>query len=152
TVWLGLTVGCARCHDHKYDPITQEEFYRLFAYFNTIPEHGRAIKVGNSPPFIQAPTPAQLKERERLDAELAEARRRVEELRPALARAQAAWEKTLKPDAFQPWTVTDGLAARFDLDGDAGSANAVGQAPEFVAGRVGGAASFDGRGHFEATA
>ena len=76
----------------------------------------------------------------------------MEELRPALARAQAAWEKTLKPDAFQPWTVTDGLAARFDLDGDAGSANAVGQVPEFVAGRIGGAASFDGRGHFEATA
>jgi len=152
TVWLGLTVGCARCHDHKYDPITQEEFYRLFAYFNTIPEHGRAIKIGNSPPFIQAPTPAQLKERERLDAELAEVRRRVEELQPALARAQADWEKTLKPDAFLRWTVTDGLAGRFDLDGDAGSATTVGAAPDFIAGRVGGAASFDGRGHFEAPA
>src|SRR6185369_5792010 len=65
TVWLGLTAGCAKCHDHKYDPITQEEFYRLFAYFNNIPEHGRAIKVGNSPPFVQAPTEAQIRERER---------------------------------------------------------------------------------------
>ncbi|HVE39135.1 MAG TPA: DUF1553 domain-containing protein, partial [Planctomycetota bacterium] len=152
TVWLGLTAGCARCHDHKYDPITQEEFYRLFAYFNNIPEHGRAIKIGNSPPFVQAPTPAQIRERERLAAELAKARSRVEELRPALARAQSEWENTLKPDAFQPWTVTDGLAARFDLDGDPGSAKVVGQAPEFVAGRIGGAASFDGRGHFEAPA
>ncbi len=55
TVWLGLTMGCARCHDHKFDPITQKEFYRLFAYFNNVPERGKAIKYGNSPPMIQAP-------------------------------------------------------------------------------------------------
>ena len=57
TVWLGLTLGCARCHDHKYDPLTQTEFYQLFAFFNNVPEKGRAIKVGNSPPLIKAPTP-----------------------------------------------------------------------------------------------
>ena len=56
TVWLGLTLGCARCHDHKFDPITQKEFYQLFAFFNNVPEKGRAIKFGNSPPFIKAPT------------------------------------------------------------------------------------------------
>ena len=53
TVWLGLTIGCARCHDHKFDPITQNEFYRLFAFFNNVPENGRAIKYGNSPPVHQ---------------------------------------------------------------------------------------------------
>ena len=53
TVWLGLTLGCARCHDHKYDPITQKEFYQLFAYFNNVPERGKAIKYGNSPPDDQ---------------------------------------------------------------------------------------------------
>ena len=59
TVWLGLTLGCARCHDHKYDPFTQKEFYQVFAYFNNVPERGKAFKYGNSPPVMPAPTAEQ---------------------------------------------------------------------------------------------
>lgn len=55
TVFLGLTVGCARCHDHKYDPISQKEYYQLFAYFNNIAEHGVGPNNGNSPPFVELP-------------------------------------------------------------------------------------------------
>jgi len=55
TMFLGLTVGCARCHDHKYDPISQTEYYRLFAYFNNVPEFGVGPNNGNSPPFIKVP-------------------------------------------------------------------------------------------------
>ena len=55
TVFLGLTVGCARCHDHKYDPVSQREYYQLFAYFNNVPEWGIGPNNGNSPPFITVP-------------------------------------------------------------------------------------------------
>ena len=75
TVWLGLTAGCARCHSHKYDPITQKEFYQIFAYFNNVPERGRALKYGNSPPFISTPTRDQQKNRLLLQPQLRASRK-----------------------------------------------------------------------------
>ncbi len=55
TAILGLTFGCARCHDHKYDPMSSKEYYQLFAYFNNVPEWGIGPNNGNSPPFIEVP-------------------------------------------------------------------------------------------------
>ena len=96
TVWLGLTMGCARCHDHKYDPVTQKEFYQTYAFFNNVPESGKAFKYGNSPPFILSPTPPQQKQLQAIDQKLAAARIHFDRLKPELATAQAVWEKTLR--------------------------------------------------------
>ncbi len=78
TVWLGQTWVCARCHDHKYDPLSQRDFYRLFAYFNNVPENGLDGRDGNVEPFLAAPTEEQQsrmaaleKERERIATALA---------------------------------------------------------------------------------
>ena len=60
-------MACARCHDHKFDPLGQKEFYQVFAYFNNVPERGKAIKFGNSPPYIPTPTPAQQEQFAALD-------------------------------------------------------------------------------------
>lgn len=110
-VWLGLTLNCAECHDHKYDPLTTREYYRLFAFFNQVPEE--ALYRGNdAPPVIAAPGPLQ---QARLQ-ELADRQRQAEtELRTLLDAAdanrdaaQAAWEKELTAGAteeitFSPW-------------------------------------------------
>ena len=61
-VFMGLTMGCARCHDHKYDPISQKDFYRFFAFFNTIPEKGLDGKSGNAAPMLEMPTAEQASE------------------------------------------------------------------------------------------
>ena len=77
TVFLGTTLGCARCHNHKYDPFTQKEFYQVFAYFNNVPELGRAYKYGNSPPMVEAPTADQQKPMNRTGRENCGAARRA---------------------------------------------------------------------------
>ncbi len=70
TVWLGLTLGCARCHDHKYDPFTMKDYYRLFAYFNNIAESGAVDRGGNAAPVLPLPTPEQARKREALRTEV----------------------------------------------------------------------------------
>src|SRR5690349_18368041 len=92
TVWMGVTLGCARCHNHKYDPFTQKEFYQMFAYFNQVPERGNAFKYGNSPPFVTAPLPEQEARLNKLEAQLAKAEREVQSLEPRIRQAQASWE------------------------------------------------------------
>jgi hypothetical protein len=170
TVFLGLTVACARCHNHKFDPVTQKEFYQLFAYFNNVPEHGKFRRVGNSPPYIAAPLPDQQAQLKKLDDELAAAQAAYAKVQPDFERAQRQWERSL--NASQPigWAPDRGLVAYFSFDGDlapqvavlqeaknprpaAGYASRAPQAekpsappaPELSAGQIGQAASFDGK-------
>jgi mono/diheme cytochrome c family protein len=72
TVWLGLSAGCARCHDHKYDPLSQKEFYGLYAYFNNVPEKGIDGRIGAAKPFVEIPNEWAIEELEKRKAKTAE--------------------------------------------------------------------------------
>src|SRR4029077_7651218 len=152
TVWLGLTLGCARCHDHKYDPITQREFYQVFAFFNNVPEKGRAVKIGNSPPYLITPTEEQAEQLATLEKQLAVAEECFRKLEPEISTAQAAWEKSLSESRSLQWAPSVGLQAHFKLDGylaNSGDGTNTAKFQEGVvalaSGVLGQAAQFDGK-------
>lgn len=107
TVWLGLTVACTQCHDHKYDPLSQKEFYQLYAFFHNVPENGLDGSKGNAAPLLKAPTAAQQKEFDRLAAEIVAAEKQLAAPLPAVDVAQAAWEKSALAEQKVVWSVLD---------------------------------------------
>jgi hypothetical protein len=111
--FLGMTMGCARCHDHKYDPIAQREFYRFYAFFNTIPEKGLDGRRGNAEPVVQIPSAEQAQSLERAKRELAEAEGAWSE--DKVAKLQADWEPARLASLPEP--SRDGLLAHYEFDG-----------------------------------
>src|SRR5262249_4296258 len=91
TVWLGLTVGCAQCHSHKYDPITQREYYRLLAFLNNADE-----------PEIDVPDPEIVRKRAAVEERIvrleAEVPRKYPDHGPdSLGARMASWERSIRP-------------------------------------------------------
>jgi len=110
-VWLGLTVGCAQCHDHKYDPITQRDFYRLFAFFYNVPENGLDGSKGNAAPLVKAPDADQQKRLDELSTGIQRIEQQLAGAWPAVDAAQADWEKSAleKKAGEAEWTALDPL-------------------------------------------
>jgi len=126
TVWLGLTLGCAECHDHKYDPITQKDFYRLYDFYNQVPEKG--LDADPAPPFLRVPSPAQSLELERTSGRLAEVSTKLE---AALAARGAS------PDPEQAlWESEAARVEAPELPWKAGTWSLVGPFPETGAGAI----------------
>jgi hypothetical protein len=142
TVFMGVTLGCARCHNHKYDPFTQKEFYQIFAYFNNVPELGRAMKYGNSPPLVAAPTSEQQLALKQVERRIQDAEMYFSHNAGRIDAAQKSWEKTLAAAAPVYWTPVDGLDAAFAFEAES--------AVPLVPGRIGKAASFDGKAFVDA--
>lgn len=92
TVWLGLTMECAQCHDHKYDPISQADYYRFYAFFNVSADGGMQSRSGNAEPKIEVPDPERL-------AKLPATREQL-----ALTEQQLQDHVAAAEPAFQAWT------------------------------------------------
>ncbi|MDG2221103.1 MAG: PSD1 and planctomycete cytochrome C domain-containing protein [Rubripirellula sp.] len=92
TVWLGLTLNCCRCHDHKYDPISNREYYQLFAFFNQTPVNGG----GGDPqtaPNLAVPSEQQAAELDTLANQISDLDKRLQARVATLATEQPNWEK-----------------------------------------------------------
>jgi hypothetical protein len=112
TVWLGTTLGCAQCHDHKYDPFTQREYYQFMAFFNNTEYKVQGDSSGTQryvEPQLDLPTPEQETRRKELQAEIEKLEARLASATPELAREQSQWEQAVAqaPAAWRPLAVTD---------------------------------------------
>lgn len=93
TVWMGLTMECAQCHDHKYDPISHEEYYQFYAYFNVSSDAGMQTRNGNAEPKLDIPVP----QKEQRLADVAKKRAHVEqELKKVSEQSKPDYEAWLK--------------------------------------------------------
>ncbi|MGH9341174.1 MAG: DUF1553 domain-containing protein [Acidobacteriota bacterium] len=142
TAFLGLSVECARCHDHRYDPITQKEYYRMFAFFNSINENGLVQEDGNSGPQV-------LMRDQEVAAKLARLDQQIARQEQKLADREAEVARALPRDIDSSVKLSTGLLARYPLDKITGGRIANLQAPskggeavgeaEIVAGKKAGA-------------
>jgi mono/diheme cytochrome c family protein len=114
-VWLGTTLACAVCHDHKFDPFTQKDFYSLSAYFNNTTQAAMDGNIPNTPPIIMVPQEADRPRMEALQTEVADARKQVEARKTA---ARTDFDKWLaQPDAkaLSAGVPTEGLKFHLPL-------------------------------------
>jgi len=176
-VWLGMTVGCTECHDHKYDPMTTREFYRLYAFFHNVPEKGLdRIRTDNPPPRLPVPTPGQALQLVEAEFTLKDAEKTLQDRANELGETQEKWERELmeRPpsapetlakalhlplDGNLAWSTTNSVESVSSVPATTTAANPAptppGGAlrfdggPEFVDGRLGKALKLDGRTHVD---
>ena len=155
TVFMGLSFQCARCHDHKFDPLTQREYYQFASFFNNVPDRIVGYSTGRmAEPVIKVPSRQQQAELDRLQRRKTELEASLKQRETTIDEEVARWEKTLTPDDIAK-AGPAGLVAHFALDeaegdqvGDLVNAERRGTIRGKVArvpGKFGGALEFDGK-------
>jgi mono/diheme cytochrome c family protein len=99
SVWLGITLGCAQCHDHKYDPFTRKDYYQFLAFFDHAEYKTQNLGQGEGwilEPSIELPTPEQDQKSKELKAEIDRLQKALDTSTPELEAAQSKWEEEMK--------------------------------------------------------
>jgi hypothetical protein len=99
TVWMGLTVGCATCHDHKFDPISQKDYYSLTSFFRNTTQPTMDMNVHDTPPAIHVPLPSDRGRWEQLSAQRDELSRKFAAQRDQASQDISAWLERVRPKA-----------------------------------------------------
>ncbi|MFO1044403.1 MAG: DUF1553 domain-containing protein [Planctomycetaceae bacterium] len=159
TILLGISFSCARCHDHKFDPFTQREYYQFFAFFNNLNEQGEAGRVGNAEPTVKAPTPEQVSRQLAITKEIA-AHEQSQRERFELATKQiGTWEPRLRemyanasiaPAPQYHWLLDEGQGNELTEASDKNRKGQIQGKGEWTTGKIGGAVKLDGASHIDA--
>ncbi len=122
TVFLGLTLECSSCHDHKFDPISQKEFYQLFAFFNSLDGPAMDGNVKDPAPVVSVPSPAQQETIKSLEAEIADLQSSRDALRGDRGPEFESWLTSIAELGISngELSITDDLVVHCTFDGESG--------------------------------
>lgn len=129
-VWLGLTAGCAVCHDHKFDPLSQREFYSLAAFFNNTTQRAMDGNIKDTPPILFVPVEADRKRFAELGSAIERAGGAIEERKHSARAEFDMWLAGIKPETIAPKPGDDSLALHVPLNEGSGSSVQVTQGKE----------------------
>lgn len=112
TVWLGMSLECAQCHDHKYDPVTQEDYYKFYAFYNVSADGGMQTRRGNAQPILEIPDPEKQEQLPKVQQQLADLKIQIGKHRESAKAPYAEWltakekEVAENPNASTPTGMT----------------------------------------------
>ncbi|NOY00579.1 MAG: DUF1553 domain-containing protein [Verrucomicrobia bacterium] len=143
TVWLGLTLGCVQCHDHKYDPITMKDFYQMFSFFNNITEKAETAVIGagkEPPPTVQVPSEVQRVEMKVIQQEVSLLEKQLQERKNKTNSEFKAWLSSRQKNPRQLGALSKELVFHMGFEGQENQGDV-----SVVEGRIGNALEISGK-------